>query len=332
MGAASQLKATSFIYCLICLTLYVYGIISAPYIPSQIEGIALPLDFMIGIPLGLYLLVIRPKGVTALYVIPAIWVGYALSVLTLGSPSSGILPYLISALIPIEAAIAIRECRKLIKVVKSAREENSDPMTWFKAAMFYLVLKDKPASMAAAELSIWYYALLSWRKKPYVFNNEIAFTYHNAGGYMNMMLGLILAFPIEIIGVHLLISQWNPLAACVITGLSIYAAIWLIGDARARVMRPIVISNKSLRLECGIQMHVTTPLSNIKTICKSEEELFDIPKGEKLNYGTFYQANTWVVFKNPVAASTILGEKNVRTIGLSLDDPNAFFRSIEAEL
>lgn len=51
------------------------------------------------------------------------------------------------------------------------------------------------------------------------------FSYHNAGGYMNMMLGLALAFPVEIIGVHMLVSQWSIAAAFVPTTLSIYAFV-----------------------------------------------------------------------------------------------------------
>lgn len=315
----------SLIACLIAsLFLYVYGVVSALYIPAHIDGIVLPLDFMVGIPLGFYLLVIRPRRLTLLCVIPVIWTGYALSVFALGSPSAGILPYLLCALVPVELAIAIRECRKLIEIFRSAKVKSADPMVWFKEIMLYLVQKDVPASMAAAELSVWYYALFSWRKKPYALPSEKTFTYHNAGGYMNMMLGLGLALPVEIIGVHFLISRFNVVVACVVTALSIYAAIWLIWDARARVMRPITVGDDRVRLECGIQMQAAVTLSEIEKVCHSEEELFDIPKSEKLNYGTFYQANVWIVFKSPVQVRTMLGVKRVRAIGLSVDDPTEF--------
>lgn len=331
MGFASSQKVASFIYSCLCLALYAYGVISASYIPSHIEGIILPLDFMVGIPLGFFFLVIRTRGITALYVIPVIWIGYALSVLALGSPSAGILPYLLAALVPVEVAVAIKELRKLVKVYRSAHEQSADPMSWFKAAMLYLIPKDTPASIAAAELSVWYYALFSWRKKPYVREGETAFTYHNASGYMNMMLGLALAFPVEIIGVHLLMAQWSLVVACVITVLSIYAAIWLVGDARARIMRPVTVSDDVIRLECGIQMCATVSRSDIEMLCYSENELVDMSKNERLNCGTFYQANIWIVFKSPIVVSTILGEKSIRALGLSLDDPHAFIRAMKID-
>ncbi len=315
-------------FCLLGLSLYTYGIVSAPYISSHIEGIALPLDFMVGIPFAFYLLIIRPRSLTLLSIIPVIWIGYGLSVAALGSPDTGVLPYLLSALIPVELAIAVKECAKVAKVYRSARRASADPMTWFKKTMLYLVRKDAPGSMAAAELSVWYYALLSWGRKPYVLPEEKAFSYHNAGGYMNMMLGLALVFPVEIIGVHILISQWSLVVACVVTALSIYAAIWLVGDARARVMRPVAIGDERVRLECGIQMEAVIPLSGIEKICFSENDLGNLAKEDKLNYGTFYQSNVWLVIKQPIEVRTMLGKKRARAIGLSLDDPRAFVETV----
>ncbi|WP_165062922.1 hypothetical protein [Adlercreutzia sp. ZJ154] len=331
MGATRSQKRTLIAFCELCIALYTYGVISAPCIPSHIEGIALPLDFMVGIPLGFYILVVRPRGLTLLSVIPVIWVGYGLSVIALGSPNAGVLPCLLAVLIPVEIAIAVRECLEIARVYKTAKEKSADPIAWFKETMLYLVRKDTPASMAAAELSVWYYALLSWRKKPYVLPGERVFSYHNAGGYMNMMLGLALAFPVEIIGVHVLISQWSVVAACVVTALSIYAAIWLAGDARARVMRPVAIGDGYIRLECGIQMEATIPFSDIEKICFSESEINAFAKTDKLNYGTFYQANVWVIVKHPVEVSTMLGKKRVRVVGLSLDNPVALKNSLSEQ-
>lgn len=324
MDAANNRRASLLVFCALCLVLYVYGVISSPFIPSHIEGIILPLDFMVGIPLGFFFLVVRPRELTLLSIIPVIWIGYGLSAFALGSPDAGVLPYLLTALVPVELGIAFKECLKVAKVFRSARIASEDPMAWFKKTMLYLVRKDAPASMTAAELGVWYYALFSWRKKSYVMPGEKAFTYHNAGGYMNMMLGLALAFPVEIIGVHILISQWSALAASIVTALSIYAAIWLLGDARARVMRPVTIGDDHIRLECGIQMEAVIRLSDIKSVSRSESAISDIPKKEKLNCGTFYHANVWIEFKSPMTVHTMIGTKNLRAIGLSLDGPRAF--------
>lgn len=145
MDTARTRKHGLVIFGAIVLLLYAYGVASARYIPGHIEGVALPLDFMVGIPLGFYLLVVRPRKLTLLSVIPVIWIGYGLSAVALGSPEAGILPYLLSALVPVELAIAIREVRKIAKVYQSAKASNADPMAWFKDTMHYLVRKDMPA-------------------------------------------------------------------------------------------------------------------------------------------------------------------------------------------
>ena len=192
------------------------------------------------------------------------------------------------------------------------------------AVTCYLVRRELPARIMAAELGVWYYALLSWRKKPSVEADDKAYSYHNAGGYMNMMLGLELAFPVEIVAMHMLLSHWSATVAIVVTLLSLYATVWLVGDARARVLRPVVLGKGELRIECGIQMKGTISLSGIASV--SCHEPADIDKSDKLNYGTFYQANVWVVMHDPVEVRTLLGMKRSLAIGLSLDDPQKFIQ------
>ena len=174
----------------------------------------------------------------------------------------------------------------------------------------------------ATELSVWYYALFSWRKKTALKTNDVAFSYHNAGGYMNMMLGFTLTFLVEIVGIYLLLSQWNVVAAIVVTTLSVYAAVWLLGDARA--MRPIVVDESTMWRECGIQMETIIPLDEIETVVFSDAEVRGIDDAERLSYGTFYHAGAWIAAKQPVEVRTPLDTKRVRAFGISVDDPKAF--------
>lgn len=329
MDVARSQRRALVAYCAVAVALYAYGVASAGCIPWPIEGVILPLDFMVGIPLGFYLLVARPRKLTLLSVIPVIWVGYALSVLALGSPDAGILLLLLFALIPVELAIAVRECLKIARAFKAVKAKSPDPMAWFRETMLYLVRKDVAANMTAAELGVWYYALFSWRREPYVLPGERAFSYHNAGGYMSMMLGLALAFPVEIVAVHLLVSQWSVPVAVIITALSAYAAVWLVGDARARAMRPIVVGEGYVRLECGIQMEAAISISDIEAVALADSEIEHIGEQDRLNYGTFYRPDAWLVTKGPVEVRTLLGAKRVRAIGMGVDDPKALAAAIE---
>ena len=46
----------------IAVTLYLYGVLSAAHIPATVDAVALPLDFMVGIPLMFYFMVVRRAG------------------------------------------------------------------------------------------------------------------------------------------------------------------------------------------------------------------------------------------------------------------------------
>ena len=133
-----------------------------------------------------------------------------------------------------------------------------------------------------------------------------------------------LAFPVEIVAVHLLLAQWSVAAAVAATALSLYAAIWLAGDARARAMRPIAVGPDVVRLECGIQMEAIVPLSDIERVAFSDSDLEGIAESGRLNYGTFYRPDVWVILKRPVETRTLLGQKKALAIGVSVDDPKAF--------
>lgn len=320
----------TFAFFVAALALYPYGVVSASHIPANVGAVALPLDFIVGIPLAFYLMVVRPYKLSLLCIIPFTWVGYGLSVIALGSPNEGILPLLLAVLVSAELAIAAKEILNMARVFKDAKTESSDPMRWFYATTLYLVHKEAPARMMATELSVCYYALFSWRKRPSIKAGEKAYGYHNAGGYMNMMLGLGLAFPVEIVTMHMLITQWSIAAATIVTLFSIYAAVWLVGDARARILRPVILRKDELLIECGIQMEAIVPVGSMIGIGNSEPE--NIDKAEKLNYGTFYRPNVWITFEKPIDFRTLMETKGIRAVGLSLDEPQVFMDELRGQM
>ena len=131
MGTARSQRAALVAFCVAACALYGYGVASAGCIPRAVESVALPLDFMVGIPAGFYLMVVRPRRLTPLCVIPVIWLGYGLSVLALGSPEAGALPWLLCALVPVEVAIGALESLKIARHDKAAKEKRPAPQASF---------------------------------------------------------------------------------------------------------------------------------------------------------------------------------------------------------
>lgn len=60
-----------------------------------------------------------------------------------------------------------------------------------------------------------------------------------------------------------------------------------------------------------------------------DNEVGHIEESDRLNYGTFYHPDAWLVMKSPVEVRTLLGAKRVRAIGVSVDDPKAFAAAIK---
>lgn len=58
---------------------------------------------------------------------------------------------------------------------------------------------------------------------------------------------------VETIPVHLLVSGWSPVAAWILTALSVYAGVWLVGDYRAIASRPLVVTATHLELRVGLR-------------------------------------------------------------------------------
>jgi len=58
--------------------------------------------------------------------------------------------------------------------------------------------------------------------------------------------GILLACVAEAIPLHFLFRRWGPLAAALSVVVHAYTALWLIGDLRALVLRPIRIEGALL--------------------------------------------------------------------------------------
>jgi hypothetical protein len=67
----------------------------------------------------------------------------------------------------------------------------------------------------------------------------------------------------ELFGMHLLISLWSSVVAWIVTGLSIYAVLWLVGDAHAIRLRPIRLTETMLLLRVGLRSTIDVPLESI---------------------------------------------------------------------
>ena len=71
-------------------------------------------------------------------------------------------------------------------------------------------------------------------------------------------------------------------------------------------------------------MEAVVPASDIARIAFSDSDLEGIAESDRLNYGTFYRPDVWIILKRPAEVRTLVGTKRARAIGVSVDDSKAF--------
>ena len=284
---------------------------------AYLASLAIPFDLMIVVPAAFYLLIIRKNKLSPLLLLPVISLG-SLFVFQIAKPDNLMVVFVIAALmVAVELTIALRVLAKLVRVFKEAKQASSDPSAWFLSLSREFIPFHRIATLLASELSTIYYAFFSWKKQALIPQNSEPFSYHKSG-YISMMVVITCLMPVEIVPVHILVSQWSPVVATVLSALSLYAILWLIGDCRASILRPITVSDDTITINSAIRFSAHIPLSSIESMGSKGPHL---PKEKVINMGIMGSPNVWLVFSHDIKTSTLLGgAKQTRAIGLSVDD------------
>ncbi len=157
-----------------------------------------------------------------------------------------------------------------------------------------------------------------------------AFTFHRKSGYGGLLFAMVLAVSAETLPVHLLVSRWSGLAAWILTALSVYTVVWLLADYRALARRPTRVDARVLRLRFGLRWSLDLPLAHVRHVSDL------VPPGtdkRSVDLRLALPGARWLVVElaEPVPARGPYGvRRSVRTIGLALDDPEAFRRALGA--
>jgi len=177
--------------------------------------------------------------------------------------------------------------------------------------------------LLTCELRILYYALFSWRAKPDVPANARAFTIHQRVGQAQLFGMLPLVCVLEIVPVHLVVNRWNPLAAWIVTAISIYGAIWLIGIARAFRLRPVLVGGDYLDLRYGLLFRLRVDRETIAAVRRAQpgDRNFAVPRKS--------EPTICIELARPMAAERLFGlSRAVIKVAVTPDDEPEFVREL----
>lgn len=293
--------------------------------------LAISLDLVFTIPL-IYFLLIRKTHIPKTTLVPVLIIGLLLG-LTFLPPENQfylnlfklwVLPFIELSIM----AYVIFKIRSARKAYKSLSKNIPD----FFSALKKTCAEFLPSAAVipfATEVAIIYYGFVDWKKRPLKTNE---FTYHKKTGSISLYAGLIILVCAETIGLHVLLSKWNEIIAWVLTGLSFYAGLQLLGIAKSLTKRPIILDDDGLILKYGIISETNIPISAINSIHivksgydKSETIKSLSPLSEIEGYNMVIELN-----KEYELTGLYGMKRKFKTITFHIDEPEIFKSQLEA--
>lgn len=249
---------------------------------NEFRGWAALIDFLFGVPLAVLSLVLawgRPTWLaarlsTALctgwrYTKPLAWMAgiwlviSALRVLRLPDGA------LIALLALIEVAFLAFILVKLVRLSGEVRSQLDEGYSLVGALLQVLPrgfgnLQLKLAlRVAIMEIALLMYSVGGWLiRRP---KRGTSFT-NNSSEDDTVLVGIGFVIASETIPVHFLAHHYSALVAWILTGLNVYALMWLFGDMAARRRRWTVLTDGWLRATHGLRSEVVIRLADVESV------------------------------------------------------------------
>jgi len=291
---------------------------------------ALTFDLVVVVPLAFYFLLVRRRGLPVVTLVPVVVLSGLAASRVLPADQQQTLHLLEILAIPMELVLIGWVARGAARALREARADTSaDPVKQLRRAAFALTRNDRAAAVIASEIAVFFYTVGSWRARSHAPAGSTAFSHHRRSGHAGIVLALILVMSVEGLAVHFLLLHWSVLAAWIFTSGTAYAALWLIADYRATVLRPILVCDDSILLRAGLRCTVQVPLGLITTIGR------DRPQSgkESVNLTFLGTPTRWVTFSETMVAEGPYGfRRRVRSVGIAPDAVDDFDRIVADRL
>ncbi|WP_299148382.1 hypothetical protein [uncultured Dokdonia sp.] len=294
--------------------------------PSLISA-WITIDLILTVPL-IYFLLIRKKAVPKNTVVIALLIGLFICYKIIPAENQTVLPVLGTWLLPIlEVGILVYilvNLRKARLNYRQNRDNHIDFYTTVKTISQDLLPKFM-ARIIATEITVVYYAIINWKRRP-LKNGE--FSIHKKSASISILLGIMLIIGVEATVFHYILEQEGNPKAWLITFLSIYTLLQILGLLKSIIKRPISFEEDILRLRYGIMKETSIELNNIKSIVLSSKNMRQ--KTSRLSiFGRYETHNVILTLKNTETLYSLYGIKNnYTTISFYVDEPQKFFNKM----
>jgi len=306
-------------------------------------------DFLITIPLLVYFFIIR-KRLSLKYLLPVMIAGYGAAVLIIPQgylSGYSFVKYILfageGAFFLMELYVVYKLMVKIPAIIKSFRANVTETLTFqnrMEQAWGQHMESSRMRDIFFSEMTMYYYSLFSWRKKPLSReNDEQNYTYHKKTGAIALYVMMIHALVLESIGFHFLLHSWNATVAIIALVINVYTLFFFLAEIQAIRLCPIMITDRYLHLQVGIMKQLTVPLEEIKSfhyyqgpekLTKDEaRHVFDATLPDFMKEKPTFELE----FYHPVEAKFMYGfKKKVIKAHLRLDEPQQFYNALTAKI
>jgi membrane protein YdbS with pleckstrin-like domain len=185
--------------------------------------------------------------------------------------------------------------------------------------------------MLAFEIALCHHAFAGWRARP--LTGPETFTYHRRVSYGAMMAALMLVMIPETLGLHFLVQRWSPAAAWVLTVLSIYSVLWLLGLYQAVRLRPIRVEEDRLLIRIGLKWRVEVPFEDIAAVEVLRGGTVLPKRKDLLRAVVLGDARYLLTLARPAVAEGPYGiRRRVEKIAFAVDEPQRFEAAVKGRI
>ncbi|NVJ66505.1 MAG: hypothetical protein HWE16_08440 [Gammaproteobacteria bacterium] len=154
--------------------------------------------------------------------------------------------------------------------IRVALNSNQDPDQAIAKPIKNFFGETAIANLLIFEARMWTYAFFAKKIRQESFIGTQHFSYHLKDGAQSNAIGFIILIAAEMPIMHLILHfLWSPLAANIITLLTLFSLAFFTAEYRAMSKRPISIDKNRLYIRFGIYNSKEINLENIESITKS---------------------------------------------------------------
>ncbi|MBL5767618.1 hypothetical protein MXL46_17180 [Heyndrickxia sporothermodurans] len=324
---------------------------------NDMVGLGTALDLVIILPLALYFFGFK-KRVSWLVLCAFVFWGLLLANWIIPDEADAYLSYFNRSVIVIEAGVIVLELVLFVAIVKRIplllkNYKNEKNMHYHFLLSFSAAIQSTfsfknerlnkfqfTLRILATDIAAIYYSLFSWRKSVPVIEKGKGntFTFHKNGSYQGVFFMIVHAMIIEIVAVHVIVSNFSYNAAWILTGLDIYTLLFIISDYQAIRLSPVILDSKGIHFQKGIRQYGFVPWEQVNGVNENTKTPKEVDQDRQAIalalHGLEKEPIPYVIkLKEPLEIQQIFGfKKIIESIYLKMDEPHKFNETVHSYL